>query len=96
MPFYSELWYHEVLLLGALTLSALLAYFITLRLQYYIYNPILHLATIARQVTKEENWSIRATKTGEDELGQAVDAFNSMLVQNWEKDKDDLEEIGLL
>ncbi|MGH7821750.1 MAG: histidine kinase dimerization/phospho-acceptor domain-containing protein, partial [Candidatus Binatia bacterium] len=46
-----------------------------------ILQPILHLADVARVVSREKDYSIRATRRGEDELGLLVDTFNDMLGQ---------------
>jgi PAS domain S-box-containing protein len=51
------------------------------RLHRVLSNPILHLAKIARLVAVEKNYSVRAKKTSEDELGQLIDGFNEMLAQ---------------
>jgi C4-dicarboxylate-specific signal transduction histidine kinase len=51
------------------------------RLHRVLSNPILHVAKIARLVAVEKNYSVRAKKTSEDELGQLVDGFNEMLAQ---------------
>jgi signal transduction histidine kinase len=47
-----------------------------------IAEPILHLAGIARIVTRDKDYSVRATPTGNrDELSVLVDDFNGMLSQ---------------
>ncbi len=43
--------------------------------------PILQLAYATQRVTKNEDYSLRVTKCGNDELGVLVDGFNSMLEQ---------------
>jgi len=63
------------ILLGSLSL----AFLFTARLQKQIYNPIIHLGEVAAQVTDKQNYSIRAKKETDDELGDTVDAFNDML-----------------
>jgi len=62
-----------VSLLAALVLSSWL--------QRVLSNPILRLAKMARSVAVEKNYSVRAKKTSEDELGQLIDGFNDMLAQ---------------
>jgi PAS domain S-box-containing protein len=61
--------------------SLLAALILSSRLQRVVSNPILHLAGIARSVAEEKNYSVRATKRSEDELGQLIDGFNEMLTQ---------------
>ena len=62
-------------------ISFLLAYFLSRRLQKTISEPILTLAETARVVSERHDYSVRATKTGVDELGLLTDAFNHMLTQ---------------
>jgi signal transduction histidine kinase len=64
-----------------LGLSLLIAFFLSMRMQRVISGPILQLAHAVRTVTLEKNYSVRATKQSNDELGQLVDGFNEMLVQ---------------
>ncbi len=64
-----------------LAASLFLAFFLSSRLQGVISGPILHLAETARLVSKKKNYSIRAVKQGEDELGELIDGFNEMLSQ---------------
>ena len=61
--------------------SLLVALALSSRLQRLISDPITHLARVARSVALEKNYSVRATKQSNDELGQLVDGFNEMLAQ---------------
>jgi PAS domain S-box-containing protein len=65
-------------LLAALVLSS--------RLQRVLSDPILRLAEMARSVAVEKNYSVRAKKQSEDELGQLIDGFNEMLAQIQQRD----------
>ncbi len=67
--------------LVALVLVSAVALLLIWRLQRVISRPIFHLAEIAARVARERNYSARADKHGEDELGQLIDAFNEMLTQ---------------
>ncbi|WP_128545321.1 ATP-binding protein [Larkinella soli] len=58
-----------------------LAYLLSRRLQRRISRPILALAQTAGQVSRDHNYSVRATKYQEDEVGLLTDAFNLMLTQ---------------
>src|SRR5260370_15785358 len=50
-------------------------------------EPIVHLAGIARIVSRDKDYSVRATPTGNrDELSVLVDDFNGMLSQIQESD----------
>jgi len=67
---------------GAVTaLSLLVAWLISGWLQAVVTRPILDTAAVARQVMESRDFSLRATKTTEDEIGQLVDAFNDMLAE---------------
>jgi PAS domain S-box-containing protein len=48
-------------------------------LQRLISRPILALSSAAEQISKERDFSLRAEKHGNDEVGQLVDAFNNMI-----------------
>jgi signal transduction histidine kinase len=61
--------------------SLLVALALSIQLQRLVSDPILHLAQVARSVAFEKNYSVRATKQSDDELGQLVDGFNEMLSQ---------------
>jgi signal transduction histidine kinase/ActR/RegA family two-component response regulator/HAMP domain-containing protein len=67
-------------------ISLLAAYLLATRLQKIISGPIANLAETARAVTAQKNYSVRARKESEDELGQLIDGFNGMLAQIQERD----------
>jgi signal transduction histidine kinase len=64
-----------------ITVSFLLAYTLSRALQKQISEPILALAETAKAVSDRRDYSVRATKLGEDELGYLTDTFNLMLGQ---------------
>ncbi|WP_210330256.1 ATP-binding protein [Aliikangiella sp. G2MR2-5] len=49
------------------------------RLQTIISNPIVKLAQVTRQVRESYDYSVKAEKMGNDEVGELVDSFNNML-----------------
>ncbi len=57
------------------------AYGMAGRLQRPISNPILELAWTTKMVTSTRDYSIRAGKRSEDEVGVLIDGFNEMLGQ---------------
>src|SRR5262249_5706495 len=65
----------------------LLAYFLSGLLQELISQPVLALAETARAVSVRRDYTVRATKLGEDEVGLLTDAFNQMLTQIHEQDQ---------
>jgi two-component system, NtrC family, sensor kinase len=67
------------------------AYLLASRLQVLISGPILELTATAQQISDKNDYSIRATKVGTDELGTLCDKFNHMLDQV-EASKAELEE----
>jgi two-component system, sensor histidine kinase and response regulator len=74
-------------ILDIVILACLLAaYLLASRLQRLISGPILALAQTAATVSAEKSYSVRATKSGNDEVGSLVDRFNEMLAQIQERD----------
>src|SRR5579864_5977043 len=74
------------------------AYAMAGRLQRPISNPILELAWTTKMVTSTRDYSIRAGKHSEDEVGVLIDGFNEMLGQIQKRDtelrhaREDLEQ----
>ncbi len=62
------------------------AYLISFRLQKLISGPILSLTEMARFVSEEKDYSKRARKQTNDEVGLLIDAFNEMLEQIQKRD----------
>jgi two-component system, sensor histidine kinase and response regulator len=50
-------------------------------LQRVVSEPIAHLADVAERVSKDKNYSVRAVKQADDDLGQLIDTFNGMLYE---------------
>jgi len=61
--------------------SSLATLLLTARFQRLISGPIVQLAEKARHVSEHQDYSVRAEKRSEDELGVLVDTFNQMLGQ---------------
>jgi signal transduction histidine kinase len=57
------------------------AFLIAQRMQQVISRPILHLLATMHAVSAKQGYSVRATKLGDDELGELTDGFNAMLAQ---------------
>lgn len=79
--------YHDALrallvLLGSILASALIAWI----LQRLISAPILHLTQIAANVSAKTNYSLRAKKQADDELGRLIESFNGMMSQIQNRD----------
>ncbi len=95
---------YKQLLIGYLLFFGLIVAVVSLgafamagRLQRPISNPILELAWTTKMVTSSRDYSIRAGKSSEDEVGVLIDGFNEMLEQIQNRDielsiaRDDLE-----
>jgi len=61
--------------------SLIVALFLSLRLQRFVSEPILQLASMAKVVSVDKNYALRAPPQGQDEIGQLIDGFNEMLEQ---------------
>jgi TMAO reductase system sensor TorS len=81
-----------------LAVSGIVAYLLGDRLQELVSEPVVHLAETARAVSSRKDYTIRAQKRTDDELGQLVDGFNEMLGEIEQRDaalrthRDHLEE----
>jgi PAS domain S-box-containing protein len=62
-------------------LSLAVAYPLAAQMQRHISRPILAMTEIAAAISVRGDYSVRAEKGGDDELGQLTDAFNQMLDQ---------------
>jgi PAS domain S-box-containing protein len=67
--------------------SFAIAYLLSWRLQRVISDPIVELARTASAVSVDKNYSLRATKSSQDEIGALVDQFNEMLSQIQQREK---------
>jgi signal transduction histidine kinase/ActR/RegA family two-component response regulator len=71
--------------LGAMVLALLVVLALSERLQRLITRPLGELVKVARRVSAEQDFSLRAQRTSGDETGTLVEAFNDMLEQIREK-----------
>ncbi len=94
---YGRLKLQAATVTAVLLAAVLFAFLLSSRLQRSISRPILNLAGMARAVSEDRDYSLRAGKQSADEIGQLVDAFNDMLSQIQQRDsglrqaKDELE-----
>jgi len=84
----SRLLHYAEVVLVILTATALLAFLLSSRLQGNILRPIVHLATVARTVSSEKTYRLRAVKHADDDLGQLTDNFNNMLAEIERRDEE--------
>jgi len=69
-------------LLGAMAL----AFLTSAKLQTVISVPLMRLADMAKRVAGEKNYTLRAVKAGDDEIGKLIDSFNEMLNEIQQRD----------
>jgi signal transduction histidine kinase/ActR/RegA family two-component response regulator/HAMP domain-containing protein len=78
---YARVGIYGILLVVVTACAALGAIALTTTLQQRISQPILELANVATAVSERQDYSVRATRHGSDEIGQLTDAFNQMLTR---------------
>ena len=83
---YSRLERHAAIAGAVLFVSLLVAFILSAGLQRVVSQPIRALATAARKVALEKDFSVRVAKHSEDEIGVLIDGFNNMLSQIEERD----------
>jgi len=87
-PMYQALSRNAENVIAVLLLASLAAYFISVRLQRIISDPILALAEVAKGVSEKKDYSARAFKQSNDEVGLLITAFNEMLEQIQQRDSE--------
>ena len=65
--------------LGILVFSVLLCLVVSRQIKRLVTHPIHRLEELSRQVTREENYALRAAPGNNDEIGSLAEAFNTML-----------------
>ena len=85
---YSRLQRYAGIVAIIMLASSCAAFLLSSKLQRVISGPILHLAQVARVVSVEKKYSVRAIKHGRDELGLLIEGFNEMLAQIQQRDEE--------
>ncbi len=99
---YERLYDYGLMVAIIIVFMVLLVFFLSLRLQRIITEPILNLAKISRAVSEQQDYALRAQRLYNDEVGLLVDDFNHMLSAIQSRDKqlaqqrDELEQIVTL
>ena len=67
-----------------------ISYFLALKLQKVISEPVLHLAEVTKGITQKNDFSVRVKKRGKNEIGILYDEFNFLLelIQISSKERD--------
>lgn len=60
-------------------LGVIFAYFLAISMQKKVTEPILHLSKIAKRLSNTNDYSIRAQKYNDDEIGLLSDTFNTLI-----------------
>jgi signal transduction histidine kinase/ActR/RegA family two-component response regulator len=79
---------HLIILMIAMPLPLLIAFLVSSSLQGKISKPIEHLVRVAKTVSRQRDYSLRAVKTSDDEIGSLIDGFNDMLGQIQKRDRE--------
>ncbi len=64
-----------------LLVVSMISWLISSRLQRIVSEPVAALAEVVAHVSRTKDYSVRAPKRSEDELGQLIDGFNEMIFQ---------------
>ncbi len=78
-PLYATLKTYTLVSFAGFLVLFVVAFVLARKMQMFISGPILHLADKIDTVSTTRDYSVRATKTNDDELGLLIDGFNSML-----------------
>ncbi|MBI3526340.1 MAG: PAS domain-containing protein [Betaproteobacteria bacterium] len=79
--FYERLWNYLGIVFGVSALALAVSLLLSSWLQASVTRPILDVTGVARRVVDNRDFTLRAKKTTEDEIGYLVDAFNDMLTE---------------
>ncbi|MEH6346333.1 MAG: EAL domain-containing protein [Bermanella sp.] len=80
LQWLNERWQQQVIyILIVVALIIFLSFFIGNYLQKVLIKPIQKITTTARNISEQQDYSLRAEKGVRDELGDMVDVFNDML-----------------
>ena len=85
-PMYSRLRRELGIALAVLLAASIMALLISSRLQQVISQPILQLSQTARAVSERKDYSLRAERQNQDEVGTLIVSFNEMLAQIQKRD----------
>jgi PAS domain S-box-containing protein len=86
---YSQQQYVMFLVIVMILFSTIITFFLSSWFQLFVSKPIMHLTETAQIITSHDDYSLRALKSSDDEIGILVSAFNEMLDKiDWQtKDK---------
>ncbi len=70
-----------LILVTVMSVSLLVAAFISIWLQGSVTQPVFAVTNVARKIIEQRDFTLRARRTTDDEIGVLVDAFNAMLTE---------------
>jgi signal transduction histidine kinase/ActR/RegA family two-component response regulator len=73
--------YNASIVFAIAIVMMLIAYYLATRIRRFLVRPIAELASTARTVSETKDYSLRAQRFSDDELGEFTEAFNEMLAQ---------------
>lgn len=77
-----------ILLLATFLIVSILIFLFSIRIEGLISKPILNLAILAKNISTNKDYSQRAKKNTNDEIGHLVDTFNEMISEIQARDKE--------
>jgi diguanylate cyclase (GGDEF)-like protein/PAS domain S-box-containing protein len=79
--FHAQLYQYAKIAALVLLLSVMASFLVSLRLARRIGDPLVQLAAVARRISTDKNYAVRARINSGGETGLLVDSFNEMLSQ---------------
>ena len=76
---YERVWHYAGIVLAVMLLALIISMLLSFWLQVRVARPILRITDLARQVTEQRNYNLRADKSSDDEIGYLADSFNDLL-----------------
>jgi signal transduction histidine kinase/CheY-like chemotaxis protein len=92
---YSRLRNYLGVVAAVLLVAAAISLILSARLQRVVSGPVLKLAETAHLVSRNKDYSVRAPKEADDEVGVLIESFNEMLAQIQTRDSE-LQEARLV
>ena len=87
-PLYTMRRHTTNIIIAVLLFASVAAYLISSRIQRIISSPLLNLADLANNISEKKDYTARAKKETNDEVGLLIDAFNEMLEQIQKRDSE--------
>ncbi|MDD5457884.1 MAG: ATP-binding protein [Phycisphaerae bacterium] len=79
---------NALIIAAVLLFASFIAYFLSMRLQQIISQPILSLVRTTKVISENKDYSTRVPKGSNDELGLLINAFNDMLEKIYSRDSE--------